>query len=110
MLYLAGKGVPKDFKVAVGWLKKAAEKGDASAQNNMAKIFMVKGKLETALKLSKLAVKKKPKQAFYWDTLATILMKFGEKQAAFKAWDQALKLKPNNRGIRKNATKYGYQR
>ncbi|HAA91641.1 MAG: hypothetical protein CMM48_12865 [Rhodospirillaceae bacterium] len=109
-LYLAGRGVPKDLNKAKFWLEKAATKGDASAKNNLAKILMTQAKYEAALRLSKSAVKSKPKKGHFWDTLATVLMKLGEKQAAYKAWDRALELLPGNKSITRNARRFGYQR
>src|SRR5262249_42128452 len=35
-LYLMGRGVAQDDRVALEWFKKAAEKGDAGAENNLA--------------------------------------------------------------------------
>ena len=40
--YQEGKGVPKDYKMAVSWYKKAAEKGFATAQYNLG-IFYLNG-------------------------------------------------------------------
>lgn len=108
-LFLSGRGVKKDFKTAVKWIKKSAQAGNPSAYNNLANLLMAKSRLEEALKYSKIAVKKKPKTGIYWNTLETILAKFSEKQAAFKAWDRALELTRRNEGILKNARKYGYQ-
>ena len=34
-MYRNGKGVLKDYKEAVKWYRKAAEQGDAMAQNNL---------------------------------------------------------------------------
>lgn len=109
-LYLSGKGVKKDGKLGIEWMKKAAQQGDPGAQNNLAQILAANGKLEPALKLSQAAVKQKSDDGRYWHTLAVILAKYGEKDAAFKAWDRALSLSPNNTKISETAKKYGYSR
>jgi TPR repeat protein len=35
----SGKGAPQDFAEAVKWFRKAAEQGDAEAQNNLGAIY-----------------------------------------------------------------------
>ena len=38
-MYLWGRGVPKDYKVALKWFRSLAEQGDASAQNNLGVMY-----------------------------------------------------------------------
>ncbi len=35
MLYATGTGVPQDYTIAIEWWLKAANQGDAEAQNNL---------------------------------------------------------------------------
>ena len=108
-LFLSGRGVTKSFQTAEEWIARSAKAGNPSAYNNMASLRMMHGQLEKALKYSKIAVKKAPKDANFWSTLATILAKLGGKHAAFKVWDKALELSRGNKGILQTARKYGYK-
>ena len=38
-MYDLGQGVEQDFKEAVKWFQKAADQGDAAAQNNLAGVY-----------------------------------------------------------------------
>ena len=55
--YLAGKGVPRDYKKAIKWLMKAAEQGHAEAQNNVGYCYWAGEGMEQDFK-----------QAFVWYT------------------------------------------
>ena len=39
-MYFRGLGVPQDYVEAMNWLHKAAEQGDASAQNNFGHMYL----------------------------------------------------------------------
>lgn len=38
-LYIDGKGVPKDEKIGVEWIRKAAEQGDANGQDSLGEMY-----------------------------------------------------------------------
>jgi TPR repeat protein len=38
-MYAKGQGVPQDYQAALRWFHKAAEQGDASAQNNLGLMY-----------------------------------------------------------------------
>ena len=38
-MYANGKGVPQDYAEAVKWYRRAAEQGDAYAQNNLGLMY-----------------------------------------------------------------------
>lgn len=39
LIYARGRGVPQDYRAAMGWYLKAAEQGDASSQNNIGYMY-----------------------------------------------------------------------
>ncbi len=39
MKYFNGQGVPQDYKEAASWYRKAAESGNAEAQNNLGLLY-----------------------------------------------------------------------
>jgi TPR repeat protein len=64
---MKGKGVPQDYKLALYWTRKSAEKCDELAQNNLGEMYE-KGE----------GVKKNLVQAYSWYTCA---IEFKDKQA-----------------------------
>ena len=53
ILYFNGKGVLKDYKKAVSWLKKAAEQGEAEAQYILGQIYIDGDGVSKSLKAAK---------------------------------------------------------
>ena len=39
-MYVKGQGVPQDYAEAVKWFRKAADQGDADAQNNLGQMYI----------------------------------------------------------------------
>jgi TPR repeat protein len=58
-MYATGRGVPKDYTAALSWYRKAADQGDASAQNNLGSMYAA-GR----------GVPQDHVQAFMWYTIA----------------------------------------
>lgn len=63
--------------------------------NNLAWVYMETGRLQEAVELIDMTLKKAPRLASAWDTKARIHMKSGEREQAFDALSKALSLQPN---------------
>jgi TPR repeat protein len=82
--YCEGKGVPQDNAEAVRWWKRAADQGDAGAQNSLGVAYFT-GK----------GVSQNYAEAYFWENLAAALGKGGTDKSVASARDQAAaKLSP----------------
>src|SRR5207249_2982140 len=67
------------------------------ALNNLAYLVLLRGgDVNEAQKLASRAVQLSPQSASFYDTLARVQLKQGQREAALATFEQALKLEPDN--------------
>lgn len=99
--YHDGKGTPADVKRSLVWYQKAADAGNATAQNEVAFHIAtdVRGDLRIAQALIDKALAQQPENPHYLDTKATILERQGHWYAAEGLLRRAHRLAPQDREI-----------
>jgi len=85
-----------ETNAALTWFSQAVQlsPGEADNQNSLAWQLFLAGRLEEALGHAKEAVRIKPQDASYWDTLAHAEQGLHQWGEAVHAWDQLVKLNP----------------
>ena len=93
LLYLDGRGVPKDETTAEQFFQSAVEQGCSAAQNALAWTWVEQGiKLERAEQLVKQAISQEPANGAYVDTLGWIYFRQERFPEAVKQLRRAVEL------------------